>query len=105
MQPRTLSPTAAAAIALVDGLTPQHLGGGCFALHLELSDCSYLLITSSEEENDVPVRLDEPVLVGWYSTENDDMAHYDFPTLAEALRDLWGRSEGEQYPEALRGDA
>lgn len=101
METPTLTPAAAAAVALFDGMTVQHMGGGCFALHMETSDAGYMLITSQEEECYAPQRMNEPVLVGHYWYESDDDEHLEFPTLADALRDLWGNSEGETLPAEL----
>ena len=82
-------------------MTVEHMGGGCFALHMPLSDTSYLLITSQVEECFVPVRMDEPVLVGHYSEGDDDGFHTEYATLREALQELYGNVEGETMPAAL----
>jgi hypothetical protein len=101
MHTPTLSPAAAAAVGLFANLTVEHMGGGCFALHMPLSDTSYLLITSQVEECFVPVRMDEPVLVGHYSHGDDNFSHAEYTTLREALQELYGNVEGETMPAEL----
>jgi len=101
MRTPTFSLAAADAVGLFANMEVIPMGGGCCALHMPLSDTSYLLITSQVNECFVPVRIDEPVVVGHYSEGGHDESYTDYATLREALQELYGTIDGEGMPSEL----
>jgi hypothetical protein len=100
-----LSPAVATACALL-GLEYYHTGGGCTALEMTLSDDAFLMITSTVNEACAPATMDEPVLVGTYasveSAYEGEGQWETFPTLRDALLDIYGPIAGAPLPDALK---
>jgi hypothetical protein len=100
-----LSPAVASACALLC-LEYNHTGGGCSALEMTLSDDAFLMITSVENEACAPVTMGEPVIVGTYASEatalEGEGQWETFPTLRDALLDIYGPIAGAPLPEALK---
>lgn len=61
-------------------------GGNCTALSREVgkSDASYWLLTQAEDAS-APEGMDEPVILGLYEAEGDQIGYWDCATVWAAL--------------------
>jgi len=103
-----LSPAIVDACGIV-GLEYLDTAGGNSALELELSDECYVLILSEANEGCAPVALDEPVSVGTHRNRDDASSGLgewmQFPTLLDAILDIYGPIEGCALPPELDVEA
>lgn len=98
------SPQLLAAMAFMQARHAD-TGGGCTAWELDHGD-SYTLITVRDEP-EAPCLLSQRCVVGFYDgdtgqlDQNRNDEEEVFPSVLEALRDLYGREEGSEWPAEL----
>lgn len=85
-------------------------GGGCTAWEFDHGE-SYSLITIPENPS-APLTLREPCRMGTYDADTGALPENQypddakvFPSVFEALRELYGREEGSEWPACLSDDA